>query len=196
MKRNLFTSWHRAFVEVIRASTLGNPLRDASLASDLKAWTSSLTAAVVQACQSMGWRAAGRKHKLELLPKPGQEYLSLDVMGFDPESMLGRWPMPIAVFELENHRTDDRVAYSLWKVLCVKAQLRVVFAFRTNWAASRDSVTSIAKDVIGSLSTEQLHDLRGETAIVFGNRGEGEVFPDGFFKSWLLDKELGRFEKQ
>ena len=27
------------------------------------------------------------------------------------------------------------------------------------------------------------------------NRGEGETFPWGYFKFWLLDANLGRFEK-
>ena len=30
---------------------------------------------------------------------------------------------------------------------------------------------------------------------VVGNRGEGETFPWGYFKFWLLDSNLGRFEK-
>lgn len=195
MRGELFASWQAAFVEVIRASSIGEPLREASQAADLKAWTASLTKAVVRSCESMQWKAAGLRHKLDLLPQKGQEYLSLDVMGFDPESMQGRWPMPTAVFELENNRKDDRVAYSLWKVLCVKARLRVVFAFRPDWDAGRSSVAAIGKDVIGSLSEQQLHDLQGDTAIIFGNRGEGEHFPDGFFKCYLLDRELRRFNK-
>ena len=197
MVRNgeLFTSWLVDFVEVIRDSTVGYPLRDASLAGDLKAWTSSLTKAVVLSCERMQWRAAGKAHKLELLPKAGQEYLSLDVMGFDPGSLCGRWPLPVAAFELENHPTDDRVAYSLWKVLCVKVDLRVVFAFRTDWDTSSRSVEAIADDVIGSLSLQQLHDLTGDTAMIFGNRGNAGNFPDGFFKSYLLDKEFKRFIK-
>lgn len=195
MRGDLFALWQAAFVEVIRTSSIGGPLREASQAADLKAWTASLTKAVVRSCESMQWKAAGLKHKLDLLPKAGEEYLSIDVMGFDPESMNGRWPMPCAVFELENDRTDDRVAYSLWKVLCVKAQLRVVFAFRSDWDAGRNSVAAIGKDVIGSLSLQQLHDLRGDTAMIFGNRGEGEHFPDGFFKCYLLDRELKKFVK-
>ena len=195
MRGELFTSWHAAFVEVIRASSIGDPLREASQKAKLRAWTASLTAAVVQSCERMQWKAAGLKHKLDLLPQEGQEYLSLDVMGFDPESMNGRWPMPTAVFELENNKKDDRVAYSLWKVLCVKAPLRVVFAFRPDWDAGKRSVAAIGKDVINSLSAQQLHDLRGDTAIIFGNRGESADFPDGFFKCYLLDRELGRFNK-
>jgi hypothetical protein len=38
-------------------------------------------------------------------------------------------------------------------------------------------------------------DLRGQTLLVTGSRGEGESFPWGFFKLWRLDANLGRFEK-
>ena len=191
----LFAEWYAEFVEVVRTSSVGYPLRDASVDGDLKAWTTSLTKAVVLACKQMKWKAAGKAHKLDLLPKAGQEYLSLDVMGFDAESACGRWPLPIAAFELENDKNDDRVAYSLWKTLCVQAELRVVFAFRPDWDAGRESVRSIGRDVIHSLSMQQLHDLAGDTAMIFGNRGSGNHFPDGFFKCYLLDKELKQFTK-
>lgn len=191
----LFAAWYIEFVEVIRTSSIGYPLRDASVAGALKAWTTSLTKAVVLSCERMQWKAAGKSHSLDLLPKAGQEYLSLDVMGFDPASCSGRWPMPIAAFELENHKTDERVAYSLWKLLCVQTKLRVVFAFRPDWDAGRESVRLISQDVIQSLSMQQLHDLAGDTAMIFGNRGSGSHFPDGFFKCYLLDKELKQFTK-
>jgi hypothetical protein len=50
------------------------------------------------------------------LPQAGKEYLGLDVTAF-PEGKEPRWPLPVAVFELENSPSDNRVAYSLWKVL-------------------------------------------------------------------------------
>jgi hypothetical protein len=34
-----------------------------------------------------------------------------------------------------------------------------------------------------------------ETVLVVGNRGKGETFPCGYFKFWMLDTNLGRFEK-
>lgn len=33
--------------------------------------------------------------------------------------------------ELENSRDSERIAYSLWKVLCVRAELRIVFCYRS-----------------------------------------------------------------
>lgn len=170
------------------------PLKSASLQEDLKCWTSCLTDAVVASCQKSGWVAAAKGHPLTDHPKPGKEYLNIDVMAFRA-STAGRWRLPIAAFELENHRTDDRVGYSLWKVLCLRADLRVVFAFRRDWAESRQAVDAISREVIGSLTVEERTMLAGETAIIVGNRGDGESFPWGFFKAWMLDVNLGRFEK-
>ena len=171
------------------------PLKTAALAEDLKTWTACLTSSVVASCRQLGWPAAAKGHRLEELPQAGQEYLSLDVMAFPAESGPGRWRLPIAVFELENHRTDDRVAYSLWKVLCVQAPLRVVFAFRRDSEAGRRSVNAICEDVIGSLSAGDRAALTGEIVLAIGNRGEGDTFPWGYFKFWKLDLNVGHFEK-
>lgn len=194
MNNSTFELWRDKFQEVVREPENAAPLKAASKAEDLKTWTASLTATVVKSCAALGWPAAAKGHKLGHLPQVGQEYLSLDVMAFPP-TRTGRWPIPQAVFELENDRTDDRVAYSLWKVLCVRAKLRVVFAFRRDWDKSRETVAAVGRDVIGSISLSEREYLQGETALIIGNRGEGETFPWEYFKIWKLDKNVGRFEK-
>ena len=87
------------------------------------------------------------------------------------------------------------MAYSLWKVLCVRAPLRVLFAYRPDWEKARSLVGKFQDDVIGSLTIEQRTALEGDTVIVMGSRGEGGTFPWGYFKVWKLDTNLGRFEK-
>ena len=104
-------------------------------------------------------------------------------------------PLPSAAFELENHAKDDRVAYALWKVLCLRVGLRVVFAYRPDWERSRRLVNAAGSDVIGGLRAEERTAIDGQTVLVVGNRGEGETFPWGYFKFWMLDTSLGRFEK-
>ncbi len=190
-----FQLWSDAFLKVVQEPETAAPLKAASLAEDLKAWTACLTSAVVASCGQLGWPAAAKGHKLAELPQAGQEYLSIDVMAFPVASDCGRWRLPMAAFELENHRTDDRVSYSLWKLLCVRSRLRVVFAFRREWDESRKTVDAVCHDVIGSLSPTERTEITGETAIIIGNRGEGETFPWGYFKMWLLDTNVGRFAK-
>lgn len=195
MTQSFFEPWREAFLNVIQEVEVAAPLKTASLAEDLKTWTGCLTSAVVASCRRLGWLAAAKGHRLDELPQPGQEYLSMDVMAFPSSATAGRWRLPIAAFELENHRTDDRVAYSLWKVLCVHAELRVVFAFRRDWEESRRSVETVCRDVIGSLSVPQRMAVGGETALIIGNRGDGETFPWGYFKMWRLDTNVGLFQK-
>ncbi len=190
-----FIQWQQAFLDVVQQPSVAAPLKEASLAEDLKTWTACLTSSVVESCKALGWLAAAKGHRLSELPQAGQEFLSLDVMAFQSEPSPKRWRFPVGVFELENDRTDDRVAYSLWKVLCVRAPLRVVFAFRRDWDASRSSVNAICADVIGSLSVGDRSALTGEIVVVIGNRGDGDTFPWGYFKFWKLDTNVGRFEK-
>ena len=190
-----FETWRDAFMGVVQEPETAGPLKAASLAEDLKSWTACLTAATVCSCRQIGWLAAAKGHRLDELPQAGQEYLSIDVMAFPTSQSAGRWRLPVGVFELENARSDDRVAYSLWKVICLRAELRVIFAFRRDWEASRRTVDAVCRDVIGSLSVAERTALHGETALIVGNRGEGETFPWGYFKCWLLDSNVGRFEK-
>ena len=56
----------------------------------------------------------------------------------------------------------------------------------------------VAKSVeewLKRLAPEQRAALDGQTVLAVGNRGEGETFPWGYFKFWMLDSNLGRFEK-
>jgi hypothetical protein len=192
----LFETWRGAFREYLGQQSSGTLLQTASLGEDLRNWTNELTTAVVRSCERAGWSAAAKWNPCRRLPQHGQEFLGIDVLAFPPEGDPAyRWPMPLAVFELENARRADRVAYSLWKVLCIRTQLRVVFAYRPDWERSRQLVGVIERDVIAGLRHERRTSLDGQTVLVVGNRGEGETFPWGYFKFWMLNINLGRFEK-
>lgn len=194
MATDRFTPWRDAFLKHVQRKSIATPLKEAAVNGQLADWTASLTAVVVESCQAIGWRAAGKGHKLDLLPQAGQEYLGIDVMAFAGDAP-GKWPFPLAAFELENSQKDDRVAYSLWKVLCLQVKLRVVFAYRPDWEQGRKLVHAVYDGVIGQLPPEQRMALKGQTVMAVGNRGEGETFPWGYFKFWKLDTNLGRFEK-
>jgi hypothetical protein len=172
-------------------------LKEAALGGRLGDWTRQLTAVVVQSCQRLGWCSAAKGFSLDLLPQAGQEYLGIDVMAFEspPAAEGRRWAFPLAAFELENSRDDDRVAYSLWKVLCLRCPLRVVFAYRDDWGQARELIHRLADEVVGAAPLNQRGELRGQTLVVTGSRGEGETFPWGYFKLWELNANLGRFEK-
>jgi hypothetical protein len=198
---DLAARWRDAFLTALQRPENSAPLKDAalgvSLGLDLTAWTSRLTTVVVESCLQLGWCAAAKGFPLDLLPQAGQEYLGIDVMAFEkaPSAEGRRWPFPAAVFELENSRDDDRVAYALWKVLCLRSPLRAVFAYRADWQQARGLISRLDADVVGSIPLNQRADLGGQTLVVAGSRGEGETFPWGYFKLWQLDLNLGRFEK-
>jgi hypothetical protein len=185
--------WRQGLFRVLEHHEAGMPLREAAVAGKLGDWTGHLTAAVVAACATVGWRAAAKGHLGEVLPEARNEYLGLDVVAFPAGD--SPWPLPVAVFELENSRTDDRVGYSLWKVLCVRAALRVVFAYRRDVAEGAELVGRLASSLIAPMSITDRMALAGETTLIVGNRGGAETFPYGFFRAWTLDTNTGRFDR-
>lgn len=187
----LATTWQERFFEAIQRRETADALREASLRADMKAWTTALTAAVVEASKAMGWAATAKGHRLDLLPVARSEYLSLDAVAFADGA--GRWRFPTAVMELENNAQEDRIAYSLWKVLCVRAELRAVFCYRRDADEAAPLVRRLRDEVIAGMGLEHLGGLHGETLVVVGSRGEAATFPYGFFKWWRLDANTAQF---
>jgi hypothetical protein len=189
----LCESWYATFLQTLQRHEAARPLREAAAAGRLNAWTQALTGVVVDVCGEMGWQTAAKWHRLEILPEARKEYLTLDAMAFAPASVA--WPFPVAVFELENSRQDDKVAYSLWKLLCVRAGLRVLFCYRRDARAGSALVRQLEGAVVGSLPIQERVDLAGETLLIVGSRAEEAAFPYGFFKDWVLDKNTGEFAR-
>jgi hypothetical protein len=190
----LSTRWFAAFLETVQRHEASTPLRTAALQGRLGQWTEALTRVVVSTCDGVGWKAAAKGHRSDLLPVRREEYLALDVAAFEPAGDR-RWRFPIAVFELENSRADDPVAYSLWKVLCVRAALRVVFCYRRDAAEGVTLVRHLTEHVVRPMGIEERSHLGGETLVVVGSRNEAATFPYGFFKEWYLDTNTARFSR-
>jgi hypothetical protein len=186
--------WADAFFRILQTHDVAVRLKEAALAAALEVWTEGLTSVVVATCQELGWRPAAKGHLGEVLPLARQEYLALDVMAFHSRDT-ARWPFPIAVFELENSREEDRIAYSLWKVLCLRAPLRVIFAYRHDAREGITLVNRLTESVITALPIDERMALTGETSLIIGSRGEAETFPYGYFKVWTLNANTGRFER-
>jgi len=123
---------------------------------------------------------------------PREEYLALDAVAFDYTEDC-RWSFPVAVFELENSRKDDLVAYALWKVFCVRAGLRVVFCYRRDAEEGAALVRHLSASVIGTMAVADRMCVQGDTLVVVGSDARAEAFPYGFFKDWLLENNTGRF---
>jgi len=185
-------AWRTSFFDIVQRPEYAEPLKQASLKGANRDWTEALTGAVVAVCQVQGWLASAKGHRLDFLPESRSEYLGIDVVAFERGER--SWPFPVAAIELENSRQDDRIAYSLWKVLCLRASLRIVFCYRPSPDAGPVLVRSLASHVVGSLSLDDRVSLGGDSVIVMGYRNKSETFPYGFFKWWRLHVNTGTFE--
>jgi hypothetical protein len=112
MAHTLAESWFAKFMETVQGHEASGLLRDAAMRAQLGEWTRALTSVVVATCEAMGWKGAAKGHSSSLLPVSRQEYLGLDAIAFEPVGER-RWRFPVAVFELENSVTDDRVLWLL-----------------------------------------------------------------------------------
>ena len=194
MTAALAVNWMSQFYATLSEDrAIGDRLRDASLASNLGEWTSALTSVVVRAFDGLGMPTAAKGYTCAVLPLKQQEYLGQDVMAFPPEG--AGWRFPVAVCELENASSDERVAYSLWKVLCVRCQLRLVFCYRPESSMGAPLVVWLGKSVVGAMSISARTALEGDTIVIVGSRDEAHTFPNGFFLAWKLNTNTGRFER-
>jgi hypothetical protein len=140
MKAELAQRWLAAFYAAVEDdAVLASQLRDASLASDLKAWTAALTVSVAA--------------------------------------------------------DDQRVAYSLWKTLSVRASLRVVFCYRRDGGEAPALVSWLADQVVAPIPVVDRTRVEGTTLLTVGSRADAATFPYGFFQTWKLSSNTGRFER-
>jgi hypothetical protein len=183
--------FREAFFAAAREGLAATALREAGMSGRLMAWTTALTVAVTEACGAMGLRASAKGHKLDLLPVSRSEYLALDVTAFPKGPR--RWTFPTVVAELENQTNPDFIAYALWKVLVVRAELRVVFCYRKERDAVGELVSYLNREVVEGLGVATRAGLEGETLLVVGTRAEASTFPHGFFAWFALERNAGRF---
>jgi len=191
---NLPDEWKAGFITLLRTGEQSEVLKAASLAGDLRTWTAVLTATVIESCGKMGWQAAAKSHRPDLLPVSRNEYLSLDVVAFSGKKK--GWQMPVAIFELENSRNDDKVAYALWKLLCVRAPHRVLFCYREDPEESSALARTLQQDIFRNIPPEERIRWDGNTILCIGNRGHAGTFPFDFFRWWQVDIGSGTVSRK
>ena len=161
------------------------------LGLDKTTWTQVMTRWAVRTCEQMGWAAVARGHRTPILPIPKSELLSIDVMAFPAGA--SRWAYPIAAIELENQQYDDYIAYDLWKLLCVRASLRLVYCYRPLSEQGQQLARFLSQELIGPLSRDHRTQIGSETLLVIGHHNQADTFPYRFFQWWALDLNAGRF---
>lgn len=191
MDIDIVEKWKSAFFKTVEHPDISCTLKEASLQEKLADWTKTLTTACVKTCEKLEWSASAKGHQYELLPVKRNEYLALDVMAFADSQK--RWRYPVAVFELENSFDNDQIAYSLWKLLCVRADLRIVFCYRKTSAEGVQVIRFLQNEVVHAMGLAGRIHLAGDTLVVIGSRDDASTFPYRFFKWWKLDKNTGVF---
>jgi hypothetical protein len=184
--------WKRCFFETATSGTHSQPLKEAALTKNNQQWTQELTCVAVETCKRVGWLSAAKGHKLSVLPESRHEYLGIDVMAFPAEG--NNWRFPISAIELENSSKEDRIAYSLWKVLSIRTQLRIVFCYRPEQEDAPKLIRYLKDSVVNAIAVSDMLAINGETLVVVGNRNNADTFPFGFFKWWQLDRNTHSFE--
>jgi hypothetical protein len=185
--------FREATIQALRHGETASRFRQAAIDALLEPWTTALTAVVVTACEAIGLSASAKGHKLDLLPVGRSEYLALDVTAFSKGE--GRWRFASLIAELENSRRADLIAYSLWKVLSVRADMRVVFCYREESADIPGLLRHLQHDVVAAMGIVSRSALDGHTLIVCGARDAVNTFPHGYFSWWELNKNTGAFER-
>ncbi len=193
MEDALVTRFRESFFTVVQGAELAAALKQAAATANLGVWTRALTEAAVLTCRAIGLIASARGHKLDLLPIHRSEYLALDVMAFAEGEK--RWRFPVTVMELENSPREDQIAYSLWKVLSVRADLRIVFCYRHDSEQISALLRHLREEVIEAMGLVGRVKLEGVTLIVVGSHSEADTFPFGYFGWWSLDTNTGKFER-
>lgn len=182
-----------AVVKVLQHGEVSARFKEVAVDALLEPWTSALTSVVVEACEALGLSASAKGHKLDLLPVARSEYLGLDVTAFSHGQ--GRWRFASLVSELENSRREDLISYALWKVLSVRADLRVVFCYREESSSIPNLLRHLQRDVIDAMGVVSRSSLDGDTMVVCGTRDAVDTFPHGYFAWWELNRNTGAFER-
>lgn len=193
MTNDIPSQWKFSFFTLLESDIRASQLKDASLNADLDTWTKLLTGIVVDSCHSLGWTTAAKGYKCKTLPVSRSEYLSLDVMAF-PAGTKG-WQFPIAIFELENHTDPNIVSYALWKLLSVRASLRILFCYRPTPEEGSELVRRLHQAVIEPIPVEERVKVDGSLILCVGNRHHAGTFPYDFFRWWQFDKNTGKFTR-
>jgi hypothetical protein len=95
--------------------------------------------------------------------------------------------LPAAVVELENSFDFNKIAYCAWKILCVRAPIRVLICYQKGV----DAVTSLAKhleDIIWHRGLLKGDD--GDFFVIIGNDKKGESDWEDYFSvfEWRSDR--------
>ncbi|OAB62771.1 hypothetical protein AY599_12435 [Leptolyngbya valderiana BDU 20041] len=186
MTRSLAQAWRDRFNATVQQPQFAEPLQNAAT---LRTWTTSLTETVAATCEAQGWSVATKTRSPHFDGINTSEYLNIDAIAFETPDL---WAFPIAAIELENQR--QRCAYSLWKLLCLRVPLRILFGYSQTQRDRSTLPQDLQHQVLDPIPLDDRpHRLAGETILAIGSLDAIDVFPYSYFKWWKLDTNTTRF---
>jgi hypothetical protein len=114
--------------------------------------------------------------------------------GLDQAQKVREWQSAFAQAVQPRETAQVLKEAALWKVLCVRSALRVVFCYRPSPSQAARLIRFLQDEIIRTIDLGTRTHLEGETLVVVGGRSEAATFPYGFFKWWQLEKNTGVFE--
>lgn len=115
--------WLETFIEVLKESE--DKLDDST---DEK-WTESMGLVM----HKVGEKLHCGVYEKDQKPQTGRkaEYLGIDFMFFY-KSEEDKWVLPIAIIEHENDFDQEKIEYSLWKILCVRSPVKALICYQSD----------------------------------------------------------------
>jgi hypothetical protein len=115
--------WLEKFIEVWKES------KDKLDASTDEKWTESMGRVMHKVGEKLHCGVYGKDQK----PQTGRkaEYLGIDFMFFY-KSEEDKWVLPIVIIEHENDFDQEKIEYSLWKILCVRSPVKVLICYQSD----------------------------------------------------------------
>ena len=191
------TSWLKYFEQVItcerKQSSLGTSPRD-------REWTSFMQKVMDTVGDKMNCTVT--RLRPEDKTRSG-EYLTIDAFFVDKEAFNSKnnsteydpFVLPRAVVELENSDDVNKISYCLWKILCIRAPIRVLICYQGN-SIKVQKLKERLEEVIqdGGL----MKDATGDLLVIIGNESVKEwksYFSDCFSVFEWQDDRLGKIKR-
>lgn len=155
-------------------------------------WTEFMGGVLDDVAKKMNCHVVRHRQKMK---EDSWEYLGIDALFIDnfeyysmEESDWNPVGLPRAAVELENSYDQKRISYSLWKILCVRAPIRVLICYQDN-QVNVNSLKETLEDLIwqGSL----MKGTDGDLLIIIGNENveKDPPWPDYFtIYEWRSDR--------
>ena len=161
-----------------------NELEDQSNTKSDGEWTKFMAKVMKAMEKKTNWRVISRDSEER---RDSGEYLNIDAMFLDKSAYPSNWNigdwdpyiLPSAVVEHENDYGFEKIAYCLWKIVCIRAEVRVLICYQNN-KEKIDSLTKYLEKIVKK--SKLMEKVQGELFVIIGNDEEKKSSWKKYFK--------------